>query len=287
MSANPTINEPDKTRSSKRLLLVAIILGLLAAIINYASAANTSSLTVLKAKALILAGTPVSESLFDKVTISGNIKEMRSLVVANDDFQKAFNGRPVTNTLDAGQLLLLRSFDLSGGEVRESIRQGQRAISIDVPDEAQGVAYFIRPGDSVDVWGSINGAAYRLKEGACVRAVGEGASGPGRVIAGAKQYRTVTIVVPEADVEGLVANLAYAGDSVRLTLIGPCDPKNEAPAMRPITLPGNPAAGPQAAAPQAIRTAPAPTPTPSVAPVVPEPTPPTSPSAQMPMQRRP
>jgi Flp pilus assembly protein CpaB len=260
MAANTVMAHPQASANSKKLLLIALALGALAALMNWMSTTGTTPLVVLKAKKLIQTGTAVSADMFEKVTISGQIKEMRSLVIDANDFEKAFKGKTVTEALEPGQLLLLRSFDLTGGEVRDSIRQGQRAISIDVPDEAQAVAYFVRAGDSVDVWASMNGTAYRLKEGACIRAVGEGTGGKPDSGSSGMSYSTVTLVVPEADVEGLVANLALAEGRVRLSLIGPCDPKNEKPAIPPIllptraTVPGQPSR-PSAAAPAPALTA--------------------------------
>lgn len=239
MSTAPNvIVAPDATgKTSKRLLLVALLLGLLAAVLNWASSARVSNLTVLKAKRQILAGTPVTDSMFDRVTISGNLKEMRSLVIDSADFTKAFKNRPVVETLEPGQLLLLRSFDISGDDVRSSIGPGKRAISIEVPDEAQAVAYFVRPGDSVDVWGWVNNTAQPLKEGACVRAVGEALSGTGERDGGEGRYRTVTLVVSDSDVRGLVSNLALAENRVRLSLVGHCDPNLEKPAMQAVAPP--------------------------------------------------
>src|SRR5918912_976386 len=108
----------DRAAKNKRLLLIALLLGTLAMVLNFMSASRVSNLTVMKAKKRIMAGTPVSESLFDRVTISGDLKQMRSFVVEATDFPKAFKDRPVVETLEAGQLLTLRSFDISGDDVR-------------------------------------------------------------------------------------------------------------------------------------------------------------------------
>jgi hypothetical protein len=70
----------------------------------------------------------------------------------------------------------------------------------------------------------------------------------------------VTLVVPESDVDGLVANLALASGNVRLSLVGPCDPKNEKAAIPPVVIPSRtPTAGqpmrPPVAAPAPALTA--------------------------------
>jgi Flp pilus assembly protein CpaB len=275
MSTVANAIQAEQVKKSKTLLLVAILLGVLAAAMNYAATGRKSDLVVYKAKKQILAGTPATESLFERVTISGDLNQMRNLVVDVDDFAKAFKNRPVVDTIEPGQLLLLRSFDISGEDVRETIKPGQRALSIDVPDEAQAVAYFIRPGDAVDVWGWVNNTAQLLKEGACVRAVGEASGGAPAEREAGRRYRTITLVVSDADVRGLVSNLALAEDKVRLSMLGPCDPKAEKPAMKAIELmpPDRPSApsarqAPSAAVPgdeptadDAVPSAPEPVPT--------------------------
>jgi Flp pilus assembly protein CpaB len=229
-------------RRNKVIVILAILLGLLAAGMNWAYTARTiaKELKVLKARKRIPAGTPVNEGMFEPVSISGDLAQMRRLVVAQADFKPIFDNKPVAETLQPGQLLLLRSFELSSDDVRESIRPGERAISVELPDEAQSVAYFVRPGDSVDVWGWIDGAAYRLKERACVRAVGDSyrASGDGDDGGDSRQYRTVTVVVSESDVKGLVSNLYLANNDITLSLVGPCEgnAENSPPALEAVTV---------------------------------------------------
>src|SRR2546423_12367979 len=123
----------DRANKNRRLLLIAILLGVLAGALNFLSAARVSNLTVLKAKKRIMAGTPVSDTLFDKVTISGDLKQMRNLVVDAADLPKAFKDRPVAETLEAGQLLTLRPLDTPGGDVPRGITPWQPPPSIDVP----------------------------------------------------------------------------------------------------------------------------------------------------------
>jgi hypothetical protein len=228
---------------SKILLLVALLLGLIAAAMNwlYLSRLDASTITVLKVKSQpILAGTPASRNMFEPIKISGNLKQLQSLVLTENEFA-AFDQKPLAETLQPGQLLMLRSFELaSSNPVRDSIRPGERALALNVAAEAGAVAYFVRPGDSVDIWGRIGGVAYRLKERACVKAVGEShvTAEAGRGSKGGINYSTITVLVAESDVQSLIQNVALAGDQVTLSLVGPCDP-NAAPtaALAPLLDP--------------------------------------------------
>jgi hypothetical protein len=230
-------------RGSKILLLVALLLALIAAAMNwlYLSRLEASTITVLKVKNQpVLAGTPVSRTMFEPIRISGNLKQLQSLVLTEAEFP-AFDQKPVAETLQPGQLLMLRSFELtSANPVRDSIRSGERALSLNVADEAGAVAYFVRPGDSVDIWGRVGGNAYRFKERACVKAVGESHVLPETNAANKSgvTYRTITVLVAESDVPSLIQNVALSGDEVTLSLVGPCD-TNAAPipAMTPLLDP--------------------------------------------------
>lgn len=228
---------------SKLLLILALVLGLIAAAMNwlYLSRLEASTITVLKVKDPVLAGTPATKAMFEPIRISGNLKELQSIVLTEGEFA-AFDHKPLAETLQPGQLLLLRSFELTGANpVRDSIRQGERALALNVAAEAGAVAYFVRPGDSVDIWGRVEGAAQRFKQNACVKAVGESHMTAAQTPSGSKSglnYNTITVLVSESDVPNLIQNVALAGDEVTLSLVGPCDP-NAAPipAMTPLVDP--------------------------------------------------
>ncbi|HEY6802071.1 MAG TPA: RcpC/CpaB family pilus assembly protein [Pyrinomonadaceae bacterium] len=252
-------------KGSKKLLFIALGLGLIAAAMNwlYLSRLEASTITVLKVKNQpVPAGTLATRNMFEPIRISGNLKQLQSFVLTESEFS-AFEQKPVAETLQPGQLLLLRSFELSGANpVRDSIRPGERALSFNVAAEAGAVAYFVRPGDSVDIWGRVGGNAYKLKERTCVKAVGEQhiTAEPSR--AGSSKtgvsYNTVTVLVAENDVPNLIQNVAVAGQEVTLSLVGPCDSNApNIPALAPLMDPKvKPSPSP---APQ--KTEPGPTPT--------------------------
>src|SRR5688500_10563573 len=98
---------PQVPRGSRKLVIIALALGLIAAALNwiYLSSLEASTLTVLKVKGpTVLAGTPVTKAMFEPIKISGNLKELQSLVVAENEFA-AFDQKPVAETLQPGQIL--------------------------------------------------------------------------------------------------------------------------------------------------------------------------------------
>jgi hypothetical protein len=235
MSLSIQAVQAGSKKKDRLMLVVAITLGLLAGGANwvYLRRIETAKLTVLKAKKRIPAATQVDGSLFEEVTIAGDVEKMKSLFVAKEDFG-AFNKATLIESLQPGQLLTLRSFYFD----KESVSRppaGQRAISIKVEDEANAVGYSIRPGHSIDIWGYINGKSQLLKKQACVTAVGGVYIAPDKEEANDGNYKSVTIYVDEKDVECLTGNLWLAGQKTKITLVGDCNPNARFPAACPAT----------------------------------------------------
>jgi hypothetical protein len=230
--------QPGAKKKEWLTLIVAIMLGLSAGGANWAylRRIERSKLTVLKAKKRIPAATQVDGSLFEEVTIAGDVGKMKSLFVAKEDFG-AFKKATLTESLQPGQLLMLRSFYFD----KESVSRppaGQRAISIKVEDEANAVGYSIRPGHSIDIWGYIDGKSQLLKKQACVTAVGGVYLAPDKEQAKDDDYKSVTIYVDEKDVECLTNNLWQAGRKTKITLVGDCNPNAHFPAACPAAAQG-------------------------------------------------
>lgn len=213
------------TLSRRRILIIAMLLGLAAAVLNlmYLRDAKRGKLTVYKANQIVKAGQPLNENSFEKVELTGDVGKMRSVVVDTESFA-AFAQQPLAETLEPGDILLTRSFLLAGQSgLRDSIANNQRAISLEVADEAHAVGYFVRPGDMVDIWGTAGTLAFPIAKNACVKAVGDAYLVPqegGRD----SRYRSVTIFVPgdDARIEELLSNVAVAQDKISLALIGVC-----------------------------------------------------------------
>lgn len=221
-------------KKERLMLIIAIALGLLAGGANwvYLRRIERNKLTVLKAKKQIPAATQVDGSFFEEVTIAGDVGKMKSLFVAKEDIG-AFKKATLTESLQPGQLLMLRSFYFDKDSVSRP-PAGKRAISIKVEDEANAVGYSIRPGQSVDIWGYINGKSELLKKEACVAAVGGVYLAPDKEEAKDDDYKSVTIYVDEKDVECLTGNLWLADRKTKIALVGDCNPNANFPAACPV-----------------------------------------------------
>jgi hypothetical protein len=230
--------QPGAKKKDRLMLVIAILLGLLAGGANwvYQRRIERTKLTVLKAKKQIPAATQVDSSLFEEVTIAGDVEKMKSLFVAKEDFG-AFKKATLTESLQPGQLLALRSFYFDKDSVTRP-PDGKRAISIKIEDEANAVGYSIRPGHSVDIWGYINGKSKLLKKQACVSAVGGVYLAPDKEEAKDDDYKSVTIYVDEKDVECLTNNLWLADRKTKITLAGDCNPNANFPAACPAEAQG-------------------------------------------------
>jgi hypothetical protein len=224
MARNAQHEEAEPT-SSRRVLMIAALLGVLAAALNFMYMYDVSrqSLTVYKANRVVKAGEPLDEGSFEKVVLTGDVGKMRSVAVDTDSFA-AFAQQPLAESLEPGDILLTRSFLLGGQTgLRDSIGKNQRALSLAVADEAQAVGYFVRPGDMIDVWGVTGTTAFPIAKAACVKAIGDAYLVPQE---GGRdgRYRSVTIFVPadDAKVEDLLSNVSLAEDELSLALVGKC-----------------------------------------------------------------
>lgn len=211
------------TRPSKKALWISVALAVVAGLANiiYVSRVQGSRVDVLKALARITAGTKVDKANFKKISIYGDdLREMRALVVRDEDLGK-FAQIPLAETIEPGQILLQSSFQFVGNRgIRDAIRPDQRAIALAVKEETSAVAYFVRPGDTVDVWVNRGTTMENLIPGAIVRAVGDavvaGSDSGGRDF----RYRTVTVVVPQEGLSDVLFKLESAKNAVTLALAG-------------------------------------------------------------------
>jgi Flp pilus assembly protein CpaB len=226
---SPSAIKLGATRSSNKALYISIALGVLAGLANlmYASRVQGTRVGVLKSKARITAGTKVNMAMFTKISVYGDdIKELRALVVQDKDID-AFAQIPLAETLEPGQLLLQSSFQFVGNRgIRDEIRPDQRAIALAVKEETSAVAYFVRPGDTVDVWVNRGNTMEDIIPGAIVRAVGDATMVASENGGRDFRYRTVTVVVPEAGLSDVLFKLESAkNNNVTLALSGSGQPR--------------------------------------------------------------
>jgi Flp pilus assembly protein CpaB len=210
-------------RASNKGLWIAIGLGLVASFANMAfvNRVQGNRVTVLKAKTRIPAGSRVVLSQFLPVSLYGDdLKQMKALVIEEKDFE-AFGQIPLAESIEAGQILLQSSFTFGGPRgIRDAIGPDERALALNVKDESKAVAYFVRPGDVVDVWVNEGGSVQNVLTGATVRAVGDATVVPSDAGGREVRYRTITVIVKTADVKEILQRLSLAKDEVTLTLAG-------------------------------------------------------------------
>jgi pilus assembly protein CpaB len=144
--------------NAKFTLGLAVLAGLVAVFLvrNYVSNLQGETITVFKAGADQAAGqvlTSVEEvvipaSLFPNLLNDAPTAELLGYVTST----------PLRANVRAGELLLYQHFDSAVDPgVKAEIPPGMKAISILV-DEVSSVAYFIQPGDIVDVLGTFAGS---------------------------------------------------------------------------------------------------------------------------------
>lgn len=210
-------------RTSNKGLWIAIALGVVAGLANmiYVHAVQGTRLTVLKAKARLSAGTKVTAANFTQIDIFGdNLKEMKALLVEAGDLP-AFSRIPLAESIESGQVLLHSSFTFSGNRgIRDTIGPDERAIAVQVKDETSAVAYFVRPGDVVDVWAFSGGGVQNIIPSAVVRAVGDATIVASDSAGKDARYRTITVVVKNADLKDILQRLNMAKNEVTLALAG-------------------------------------------------------------------
>lgn len=179
---------------------------------------------VLKAKSRLTAGTKPDMSHFSIVSVYGdNLREMRAMLVDAKDLN-TYSQIPLAETVEQGQVLLQSSFRFNGNRgIRNAIGPDQRAIALSVKDETSAVAYFVRPGDTVDVWvltGEKNASMENLIPGAVVQAVDDATVITSENAGRDFRYRSVTVVVPAAGLGDILFKLKSAKNEVTLALVG-------------------------------------------------------------------
>lgn len=232
MAEQKTLAQPTPL-NQKWVLLIALLFGLTAAVLNwiYMGQASKASISVLKVKGpkSILAGTPVTREMFQNVTVTGDVAEMKDMVVDADSFS-AFNQQPVAETLRPGYILMTRSFQVTGeGGLRDSIAPNQVALSLNIDREAQAVGYNVKPGDMVIIRGDIGGEPVPIARNVCVRAVGDAYSIPGESARDGR-YRSVTVFIPDGEepISNFLANVNASGNKITLGLKGACSVDTQA-----------------------------------------------------------
>lgn len=212
----------------RRLLWVALGLGLLAFLLNFVFASTVAGkrFQVLRAKETSIAGAKFSLSQFEVISQWGEATQMGKTYLNVAD-ARAYEGKPLATAVRAGELLALHAFNGNGGL---PIPPGKRAITIEARNDEKNVGQTLRPGNAVNIWAVYQGQTIQLRGGAYVAAVGNlqnVATNDGREV----RYNSVTVFVGADEEAALMTNLNLVGDSVRLTAMDGYDAKFESKAL--------------------------------------------------------
>jgi pilus assembly protein CpaB len=206
-------------KMENRLLLLALVCGLLAAITGYAfitlkEAALMKSMEpvkVLVAAKYITPKTQINEDMVREAQIPA--KFVTSAHVK--DFKK-LKGRMTMVPFIEGEPILLNKVSEKAGELSAAVPTGLRAVAVSV-DEESSVGYMIKPGDNVDAF-----LTYAQGEGKLVHNVTAIFLQSAQVVAvgtefagsdAAKKYNTITLAITPEEAELLV----FAGSRGRIS----------------------------------------------------------------------
>jgi pilus assembly protein CpaB len=145
--------------NAKLVLVLAIIAGLIAAFLVQQQISNIRGETISVYKTSVSAG--VGDTLggnIEEVTIPAGLFPNLFEEAPTTEFRDLVQDTPLRSAVEAGDILLFRHFDSAVDEgVLGEIPSGMKAISIPV-NEYTSVAFFIQPGDLVDVLATFLGA---------------------------------------------------------------------------------------------------------------------------------
>jgi hypothetical protein len=238
MSENDVIQ--INTLNSKKVMWIAIGLGVLAGILNFFALGGFGdpSITVYKVKkdTAIKAGEVFTEDKFDKVQISGDTGTLKQIAIT-DTNAGAYLNRTLTETVNSGDILLTRSFEYGGeGGIRESISPNERAVPVPVIDKSQD----LRPGNVVDIYGNINGKKEAIAKNVCIKTIGNSYLVTNDDV-NQQNYKSVIVFVPEVNVSDFLTNISNSEANIEFALAGgKCgDPKRDIVISKSINLADN------------------------------------------------
>ena len=141
--------------NKKILLVIAIVAGLVAAFLvqQHVASLTGESVTVYRATKDVKVGALVGGGA-EPITLPANLFPDALKEALTPEFKSYMERTPVRLPVAKGDLLLFRHFDSSiDPGVLPAIPAGKKAISISV-NQTSAVAYFVQPGDFVDVMGT-------------------------------------------------------------------------------------------------------------------------------------
>lgn len=193
-------------KMENRLLLLALVCGLLAAITGYAFIAvkeasvmkSMEPVKILVASKFITPKTRLSEDMVKEALMPAKFVTTAHI----KDFKK-LNGRMAMVPFIEGEPILLNKVSEKADELSGAVPTGMRAVAVGV-DEESSVGYMIKPGDYVDVLltyeknegKQAQNATASILQSAQVVAVGTDFNA-----AAVKKYSTITLAVTPEEAE--------------------------------------------------------------------------------------
>ncbi len=220
----------------RNLMISAVVLGLIAVTLLQVEAWRTRGGTVYVFKATKNVDPPSTlRGAFDVVGMPANTYEAMRTQVPTVDLQSWVGNTPVVRPVHIGETITFDALQKSA-EPGLKIAPGMRAVGIDVQG-AQAVAYLVRPGDYVDVLGSVPDekmlVTRHLLQAKRVLAVGQQYRLEDSAFLQNRTYSTVTLEVTPAEAERLEAYRTVARTGFSLALRPPGD-------LQPVQTPGYP-----------------------------------------------
>lgn len=145
--------------NAKLVLVIALVAGLVAVFLvqQHISNIRGETLTVYKAAADREAGDLLGTDI-EEVTVPAGLFPNLFEEAPTSELVQLVQTTPLRQNVRAGDILLYRHFDSAVDRgVLEDIPEGKKAIAIPV-DEVSSVAFFIQPGDLVDVLATFLGS---------------------------------------------------------------------------------------------------------------------------------
>jgi Flp pilus assembly protein CpaB len=205
----------------RKLLVIAAVLGLIGVALVQVEAWRTQGGTVYVFRATRNVQPPATlRGAYEKVGMPKSTYDVMASQVPSSELERWVSSTPVVRSIRAGETI---SFDAlqRAAEAGPAIEPGMRAVGIDVKG-AQAVGYLIRPGDVVDVLGTVPDGqmtvARHLLQARKVLAVDQQYRLEDSAFLQNRSYSTVTLEVTPAEAEVIEAYRAIVREGFALSL---------------------------------------------------------------------
>ena len=211
-----TSRMPGDLAARRKRILLAVLIGMIAFVLNLAFLKKGEEVTLLRVKepasaGTVLQGSPGSQ--WEALTIIGeSLETMRKTFVTND-VKDVFLQMPLAEAVFPGQLLTQRAFRLEG-QTRLNLKDGEQTVSFRVREDSAHHICFIGPETLIQIYAHVKlGEPPTLVKGnARVLAIGDAVAVPRPKQCQDARYSNLIVAVPEAEVRSVLSllNLARA-----------------------------------------------------------------------------